>query len=106
MGTPHGERGPLASSEGGVEAEGWFRKESRFYLVPTATHTTMDRVRLHHRLSQGTLHSRVVPHRDAAVTPPVVVVGLRSAEAAAADRLRRIHKKNRSVKLYWISQNT
>ena len=66
----------------------------------------MDRVRRRHCLSQCTLHSRVVLHRDAAVTPPVAVVGLQSAEAAAADPLRRIHRKNRSVKLYWIFQNT
>jgi len=68
----------------------------------------MDRVRRHHHLSQRALYSRVVSYRDAAVTLPVVLVAMQSAEGAvvAADPLRRIHKKNRSVKLYWISQNT
>ena len=96
----------VSVKRGGVEAEGWVRKESRFCLVSTVTHTTMDRVRLRDRLSQSTLHSRVVPYRDAAVTLPVAVVGLQNAEAAAADPLRRTHRKNRSVKLYWTSQNT
>ena len=104
MGTSHGEPGPSVSSEAASRLR-IVGKESRFCLVSTTTHT-MDRVRRRHRLSQCALHSRVVSHRDAAVTLPVAVVGLQSAEAGVGDPLHRIHRKNRSVKLYWISQNT
>lgn len=76
------------------------RKESRsicFQLFSAATHTPMDRVGRCHRLSQCTLHSRVISYRDAVVTLPVVVEDLPSV---AGHPLRRIHKKSRGVKLY------